>query len=482
MYRKHINDFIININSIRAFLTISDFLVNEDTSDTLMENLANCIMNSEKLNVKESKNGMSVQLDHLANMKMASVLEKSSTQKHKHKLLLRSCIINTIGATEWLFSNLLHQYYKKHPEIIQLDNSTIEFSKVKKLNKVEDIEDYLISQKVENIIRTSFMKWTESIDKISSKILNNNFSQTRQEIFEVFLIRNILVHNNAIINNIFMSSLNEEQKMKYQINKEIKLSDELTKEYIERVEKAFLHISIKKWILLEAEDKNRSDFLLNMSKKYMIEGNYNQAIVILKLLLEDKITTAEIASESALLICLCHKKNNDQKELELSLKGLDFSDKNEKLQLYKDIIEGISFDLISKRVLKLFKAKKIPYLTIQDDPIFEDFRSHMEFPNFLNKVKKIRPSKSKDIKKFVDTLMSLSKMIKDKDQTDQSINNKNSKKVVKKKVAKKVVKKKVAKKATKKKVAKKATKKKVAKKATKKKVAKKATKKKVAKK
>ena len=461
MIATPLREFIQNISSIRHFLNITELLESKETDKHFFKSFVEFIKENSSLDIIQSnKDELSFTFDYLSHLRFDRIFEQKMIPKKREKLLLRSSVTNLIGAAEWFFAQLIHKRIELHPSCVQIDEYEIEFKKIKNLSTIKEVQDYIIRKKVENIIRKDFNSWLCFIKKISSglgsKIEKNDFS----EVNKVFQYRNVLIHNNGIINTILLSRLSDKQKKGLEVGKELKLKIEDVNEFITDIECCFLDIGIHAWIILEANNQNRVKELYQHALRYMNLELTRQARIIFNHILQDESSTNMFRTKSEFYLLLCDKKEKND-YWEKKAKEYDTSDKSEVFQLYRDILLGQELTKVKRTVNRLIRNKKISFIELSEEPIFSDLRDTEVFPEILKTLKTVEGRKTKkNLEKFT-------ALIEENLKARKELGISKGSKVSKKKATKKKATKKKAtkKKATKKKATKKkATKKKATKK------------------
>lgn len=80
------------------------------------------------------------------------------TLKHE-EILYKSSLISLISFAEWFFSQILHEYYYKFSEAAGLDEKVLSYKELKNIGSLKEAENYLIDQKIEGILKSSFDDW-----------------------------------------------------------------------------------------------------------------------------------------------------------------------------------------------------------------------------------------------------------------------------------------------------------------------------------
>jgi hypothetical protein len=119
-------------------------------------------------------------------------------------LLLKSSFMMMIASLDFLISDILHCYFEKYPQALN-DDMVLSLGDLKKCNDINEAIHILIDQKVEAVLFKNFTKqimYFENELKITAnKIISWDL------INEAYQRRNILVHNNGIVNRRYLKSV-----------------------------------------------------------------------------------------------------------------------------------------------------------------------------------------------------------------------------------------------------------------------------------
>jgi hypothetical protein len=120
----------------------------------------------------------------------------------------RNALVQLVSSAEWLMSDLLHQQFKRHPYSgISKDAmraATYSLEDLKHFNSFEDILEDRINSRVEQLMRDSMENLLGFVQsKFKIKVSSNELPL----ILETFQRRNIVVHNQGIVNKIYLAKV-----------------------------------------------------------------------------------------------------------------------------------------------------------------------------------------------------------------------------------------------------------------------------------
>ncbi|WP_412471772.1 hypothetical protein [Halobacteriovorax sp. RT-1-4] len=496
MLKKQTNDFIESISVIRDFhSTFSNHLKEKENKENpikgeafFQELITYIRENQESVELKKSKDKKTTEVvfKKSPSKKLRNMMKEFKNNDAKKKLIFKSSLINLISTAEWFFSNTLHVYYNEHSDALSDTHKYFALKDLKEIESIDDARTYIISKNIESLLHGSYSDWLEFIKK-NIKLKTQDIEHLHNEVNIIFKIRNLYVHNNGVVNNIFRHGLSEENKKKYKINKQLTLEFDDICKYIDLIETTFLFLSSKIWQKLEKESQTRIDTYLTYAFDHMKNEKWDCAEKIYKIILSDKGIKDKDKTISQINNWLSIKRQHGIEKIVDEVKNVDYSAKHEIFRLGKLLLLEQEYAECSKIIYDLIKSEHLNLNDLIEWPIFKEFNGSNDFILLLEKLttnKLITKEQEKNTifqlgaKKEKETKKKVSKKSAKKKVTKKTAKKKVSKKTAKKKVSKKTAKKKVSKKTTKKKVSKKTTKKKVSKKTAKKKATKKTAKKK----
>jgi hypothetical protein len=125
--------------------------------------------------------------------------------EQRTSLLLTSAFILLVSYFDFLLSDLIHWYYHKYPEALG-DKALLTFGELRECSSIDEAIDCLVSKKVESV---SFKSFTDQISffKNELKVPLQEDMTIWPPIQEIILRRNILVHNDGIVNSRYIKGI-----------------------------------------------------------------------------------------------------------------------------------------------------------------------------------------------------------------------------------------------------------------------------------
>jgi len=310
---------------------------------------------------------------------------KSTTQRN---LLYVNSLISLLSSAEWFYSQLLHFYYDEHPNSAGIKNKTLTLEELKTFGSVSDAEKYLIDSKIENLLRSGFSDWINTL-KSELKLGLGYITDFEDELIEIYQRRNLLVHNGGIVNSIYLSNVSKDFSEQISIEDKLTVDENYLENAISKIHVIFSLIACELWKKAAPKDARRADFLNEISYYYLKREEWEIAHLPNIFLKRDaKLPT--IPKTVAELNCwLCLKRLEDPQKLISDIKDVDYSDKTILLKLALHALreEDDEFFIYLPRAIDNGDLK-IEYLF--DFPILEEMRNTEKFEKFIAENEKVQ--------------------------------------------------------------------------------------------
>lgn len=295
-------------------------------------------------------------------------------------ILYKNSFISLLSSVEWFFSQILHFYYDKFPESAGIQKKTMTLSDLKNFRTIEDAEKYLIDSKIEEVLRGSFETWL-GILKTELSLKLGYINQIENELVEIYQRRNLLVHNGGVVNSIYLSKVNENNRKNIKINDTLNIEKAYLDNAICKLQKAFILIAAELWKKLDKDDTLRGDVLSEIVYANLLQSRWEISEGLSYFIINDAQLLPIDKVIAQLNYWLSMKRQNKMDKIQEDIKKADFSDKKEILQL----------GLFSLREEKELFFEKLPIALdsnqlnierLEEFPIFEEMRQTDEYKKF----------------------------------------------------------------------------------------------------
>lgn len=187
-------------------------------------------------------------------------LLKLTSSLKRIDLLYKSSLITLMSNVEWFISEILHAYFSSYPSAIGAEEKSLSLEDLNRLGSIEEARDYVIEKKVEDIMRGSFQDWIDALKK-KPKLTMSYLDPVIDKINEVQRRRNLLVHNDGVVNRIYLSDLSEELKGGLNIGDNITVGLDYLSSSIELFELNCILIGSELWKKVLPSDIKRAEQL-----------------------------------------------------------------------------------------------------------------------------------------------------------------------------------------------------------------------------
>ena len=378
----------IEENEIERLISKTDILLKEDVWKKLYK-----ILIIEK--DEEEEEGIIITTNEEILLKEFIFNDDDDGILDDNKIIIQSTLINICIALESLASEILMNYYT-YFGTADLKGSQLSFNDLLKIDDLESAKHYLIEKHIESTFYKDFYGWFGIInEKLNlSKDFEKELELILKDIREMFLRRNLLVHNNGIINNHYVNGLSEEKKEGIILGEKVDIDESYLEEKLNQVEKLgwMMYYSSMK-MHIKNNDKDTIMELINSKVLSYIEDGCDLIPKIFLKCCNDSI------DEKHKLYCkvnrfLYYKINNKiNEEIIKEIKDFNVSHLSDEFKMAKAILLDSEncFEIVKEHFRKLdfrtfiFKIKW---------PLIRVIINKEEFSNFfVNELKKHLESK-----------------------------------------------------------------------------------------
>lgn len=316
---------------------------------------------------------------------MKSILRSDSSVRHLHK----SSLISLVSTAESFVSTLLHQFYTTHPSALNIKEKQFTFEELSRFSTMDDARSYIVSWKVENLLRGSVEDWFDFF-RNTLKLKLSVAGQHSKDLVEIFQRRNLFVHNDGIVNNIYLSKIKTEKDKSHLLNKQLGVSKNYLFAAIDKIEASFLDAAYEIWSKCEKANPERPLLMVQASYDALSHGRWSVAKDIASLVALDKDSN-EVSSLMAKINSWIARLRLSDQTVRKEIEEFDVSAKDDVFRLAKHCLLGED-----ERVLALAKQLheqgKLAFESLTEWPLFEQQRASEPFQEWLNS---IDPSKTK---------------------------------------------------------------------------------------
>ncbi|TXK77742.1 hypothetical protein [Paenibacillus sp. N3.4] len=312
--------------------------------------------------------------------KADSLINEYNLNANQINILYKSSIINLVVFFEILISKLITKRISEHPKSININDKSLTFDEIVRLGSLENAQMFLIENEVETIMRKSYSDWLDYLTK-NLKCNLSFINDCNDDVFEIFQRRNIIVHNDGIVNNIYLSKVSLKNKDKYKLGQSIKITNEYIEESIDLLERIGILIALEMWQKMEKKSSDREELIMQYAYNYMRANKWALAKDMYTFFLAEKSASSDSLLRAQINVWLCIKSMNNYSLIKEDLEVKDFSDRKDIFRLcllsLKDDVDGF-FSLLPS-----LYPKDVTLINLKEWPIFISIRESMRYKEFL---------------------------------------------------------------------------------------------------
>ena len=243
----------------------------------------------------------------------------------------------------------------------------------------------MIDVKIDEILRGNFESWINLLKSELSLGLGY-LNDIIPELIEVYQRRNLFVHNGGIVNSIYLSKVEENQRQGVSINDKLIVEKEYLDNAICKLQKAFILIGAELWKKLSPEDTKRGEILGDIVYENLLHSRWDICEGLCYFSLKDSQTHPVDKVIAQINYWLCKKEIGEYKSIENDIKKADFSDKKEIFQLGLFALRGETEKILAILPVVL-ETNQTNIERLEEFPILREFRETEEYENFKKESK-----------------------------------------------------------------------------------------------
>lgn len=218
--------------------------------------------------------------------------QKFEVEEKQQEILYSGFLMLLVTYFENLVAGVLKKDFIKYPKRISLDEKSVSYKLLSEIGDIEEIKSILIDQEVTNKMYESLDDWKKYFQKCL-KLKLRSWDEKYDELKEIIARRNLYVHNNGIINNIYVKSVNNIKRE--DIGENIGINREYIDNAINIIEYVGISLVIEIWVKEYAEDEDEVKNITNMIyEEYLETERWEMAKHFYEICIENKkLSTAD---------------------------------------------------------------------------------------------------------------------------------------------------------------------------------------------
>jgi hypothetical protein len=399
---KAIENFTGNLSSLREFLNLVNPFLSEQTDKFVRENLTALIpirlamatvvsdsdfsLSQEQESNLRNKFGAEIKLEHEPGAKSCSIsimgehgkqfraaVDGMSIKADHQNLLTRNCLISLISSAEWFLSQILRNYFEANHDSAAIKEKTLTLDDLRKIGSIEEAENFLITSRIDEIMWGGYEDWVKYL-RNNVKLSMSYLERDEALIVEVFQRRNVLVHNNGVVNQTYISKVPAAMRDVVRLGEGLKVDAEYVNCAIDLIERNFVLIAAELWKKLEPTDEERASVLTDLAIKALENERYGVAEAASEFTMNDKRLSEKRQLIGKLNFWQTKKWAGQFETLRPEIEAADFSAKDDLCQLARFVLLDRVDDAVPL-IEDQLNRNKLGVKQLEEWPIFRVIRN-----------------------------------------------------------------------------------------------------------
>lgn len=303
-------------------------------------------------------------------------------------MLYKSSFVMLVSYFDFLISDIIHFYYKLHPEGLSGKDLSITLNELKICSDHEEAIDVILNKKVDSILygnlesQKIFFKNELQID-IRERVVNWDI------INEAVERRNIIVHNDSVVNkrylrNVALSIINK-RRTDIKESERIGVNQEYFKRVYDEIFIAGIVLMESCWRKWKKEDVEKADdILLQVIYEALTREEWSVAERLGLFCKDIKVHNAAMRLMLDINYCQSLKWQGKKDELIAEMDKFDVSSLSPKFILALCALKGDK-DGFYENLERAVVTEEMPKQYFDDWPLFRELRQDVEYNERVNK-------------------------------------------------------------------------------------------------
>jgi len=311
---------------------------------------------------------------------IATILKTENSVQH----LQRSSLISLVSLVESFLSQLLHMFFQKHPSALNAKEKQFTYEELTNFSSLDDARSYLVSWKIENLLRGSYEDWIEYF-RTQVKLELIITTRHHDRLVEIFQRRNLFVHNDGVVNKIYLAKVAKSITKPDMLKSKLGVSKNYLFSAIDRFESSFLELAFELWARCEKNSKKRPSLIIRSTYEALQNKRWRVATDLADIVGKDKASSELDILMAKVNSWIARKKLEDKDKVIEEIIGFDVSAKDDLFKLAKHCLLDET-ELALSLAKRLEKTEKLPINAFVEWPLFEDLRANPQFKLWLEKI------------------------------------------------------------------------------------------------
>lgn len=210
-------------------------------------------------------------------------VERAFDRRPRNLALNSSLLISAAASFEVLVSGIANAYMTAFPEAMTSSENNISTEYLQKFETIDQFWSAYRAKRVEKLMRDDVEAWLEWIER-HLRVNREHSSPNRNNLIEIFLTRNIHIHNAGIVNEIYLNSARQSgfEPRRKQVGSELPISQKYLLESIELLQvtgNIATYGALRKFDSKLPADEATADIWLQDAVYDLLEAERNEALL-----------------------------------------------------------------------------------------------------------------------------------------------------------------------------------------------------------
>ncbi len=301
-------------------------------------------------------------------------------------LLRRSALINLVIYFELLLTDLIQSYYLRYPAALPAEDRMLSLAELRSIGSVDEAERYLIEKEADSVLRKSLGDQLDYFVK-RFKIDTKPIAFLLHDLNEITQRRNLMVHNDGIVNQMYLSKVTAGSKAasSVQLGQRLKIDVDYMSNAIDVIQASGYVLAQQCWRKWEPDQHRAADTDMSaISYDSLLDGRNTVTKCITDYAQETKFVQESDYRMIIINQAIAHSDSGDHEAKSKLLDSCDWSACSLKFTVAIAILRGEN-DRAFALLPKALEIGEISAKVLTEWPLFRSVKSD---PRLLGLVEK----------------------------------------------------------------------------------------------
>jgi hypothetical protein len=296
------------------------------------------------------------------------------------RVLHESVLMTLTSRSEWFIAQLLHLYLQRYPGAAGISEPFFSVDDLESLQTIDDARAVLLTHKVESIMRDPLEDWLRFLRE-KPKLSMSYLAEQKPKIEEVFLRRNLVVHNGGRVSRKYLQRVDEALRKGMNLGETAEISTGYLNDSIDLLEQNLVMAGAELWKKLEPTDDHRGSLLLNLAVQRLEEHRWDMARAFSRFGMYDNSLPEFTRLSNQINYWQSFKWAGRYEEIRGEVEASDFSAKSPLFQLAHATIRD-DFEAVFRYLPEVLESGTLRKNDLLVWPLFQALRQRPEFASY----------------------------------------------------------------------------------------------------